>query len=65
MDESIRSSTILNSWMKIEGLIDRMFIIGVFQDKSKRAAAFVRPITPSAPSSTTVSRSSSVSTVAE
>jgi hypothetical protein len=39
MDESVRASTVLNSWMKIDDLINKELVITTFQQKSKRAAA--------------------------
>jgi hypothetical protein len=39
MDASIRAATILNSWTKIEHLINRELIIESFQQKDRRAAS--------------------------
>jgi hypothetical protein len=39
MDASIRAATVLNSWTKIEHLIDQELIIASFHQKNKRAAS--------------------------
>jgi hypothetical protein len=62
MDESIRASTVLNSWMKIEGLIDKDLVIATFQEKSKRTTTVPKSWTDS--ESSRVVSTGSISSIA-
>jgi hypothetical protein len=56
MDASIRAATILNSWSKIEDLIDRESIIKTFNQKGRRVPSAVEPGVDSEADLTIISR---------